>query len=353
MLPSIGAYAPYASDCPEKGGDLMPSLKLGASIETLLLAEPFRISGREIDRAEVMVVTLDDGRHLARGEASGVYYVGDDIPQMLACLEDARSEIEAHPPREALRAILPSGGARNAVDAALWDLEARRSGRPAWELAGLTAPSPLRTTFTLGADTPSEMALRARRHAQARAIKIKLTGDLPLDIARVKAIREACPEVWLGVDANQGFAIGDLEALVAAMVEAEVSLIEQPLARGKEADLDGFRSPIPIAADESALTPDDLPNLKGRFDVVNIKLDKCGGLTEGLAMAAAARQAGLGVMVGCMVGSSLAMAPAFLLGQICDLVDLDGPLFLKQDRKPGALYEDGMIHCDASLWGHP
>ncbi|MBO9726681.1 MAG: dipeptide epimerase [Novosphingobium sp.] len=331
----------------------MSSLKLGASIETLLLAEPFRISGREIDRAEVMVVTLDDGRHLARGEASGVYYVGDDIPQMLACLEDARSEIEAHPPRDVLRAILPSGGARNAVDAALWDLEARRSSRPAWELAGLAVPAPLKTTFTIGADTPSEMALRARRHAQARAIKIKLTGDLALDIARVKAIREARPEVWLGVDANQGFAIGDLEALVAAMVEAGVSLIEQPLARGKEADLDGFRSPIPIAADESALTPDDLPKLKGRFDVVNIKLDKCGGLTEGLAMAAAAREAGFGVMVGCMVGSSLAMAPAFLLGQVCDLVDLDGPLFLKQDRKPGALYENGMIHCDETLWGHP
>lgn len=329
----------------------MHPLKLGVSVETLRLAEPFRISGREIDSADVIVITLDDDRHQGRGEATGVYYMGDEIPQMLAALEQARAAIEAHPGREALRSILPAGGARNAVDAALWDLEAQRSGMPAWQLAGLARPAPLQTTFTIGADEPAEMAVRAKAYTHARAIKVKLTGELPLDIARIRAIREVRPDVWLGVDANQGFSIGDMDALVAAMVEARVSLIEQPLARGREADLDGYRSPIPIAADESALTLADVPGLKGRFDVINIKLDKCGGLTEGLLMAAAAREAGLGVMVGCMVCTSLGTAPGFLLGQLCDLVDLDGPLFLKQDRQPGAIYEDGTIRCDEAVWG--
>ncbi len=329
----------------------MQILKLGVAVETLRLAETFRISGREIDSADVIVVTLSDGQHIGRGEATGVYYVGDEIPQMLAALEQARPAIEAYPSREALRAILPAGGARNAVDAALWDLEARQSGRSAWELAGLPKPRPLKTTFTVGADEPAEMAKRAKAYGRAHAIKVKLTGDLPLDIARTKAIRDARPDVWLGVDANQGFSIRDMDALVAAMMEARVSLIEQPLARGREVDLDGYRSPIPIAADESALALADVAGLKGRFDVINIKLDKCGGLTEGLLMAAAAREAGLGVMVGCMVCTSLGTAPGFLLGQVCDLVDLDGPLFLKQDRKPGAIYEDGTIRCEEGVWG--
>jgi L-alanine-DL-glutamate epimerase-like enolase superfamily enzyme len=188
-------------------------------------------------------------------------------------------------------------------------------------------------------------------YAQARAIKVKLTGDLSLDIARVKAIRQVRPDVWLGVDANQGYSIADMDGLVAAMVEARVSLIEQPLPRGREADLEDYRSPIPLAADESALALADIAGLKGRFDVVNIKLDKCGGLTEGLLMAAAAREAGLGVMVGCMVCTSLGTAPGFLLGQVCDLVDLDGPLFLQQDREPHAIYENGSIWCSEAIWG--
>ncbi|HWW58086.1 MAG TPA: dipeptide epimerase, partial [Sphingopyxis sp.] len=243
------------------------------------------------------------------------------------------------------------GGARNAVDAALWELESKRSARPVWALAGLDAPRPLRTTFTVGADEPARMADAARAYGHARSIKIKLTGDLDLDVARVNAIRAARPDVWIGVDANQGFGVGDLDALVAAMVAADVSLIEQPLARGHEADLDGYRSPIPLAADESGLTLADVPGLKGRFDVFNIKLDKCGGLTEALMIAEAARDAGLGVMVGCMVCSSLGAAPGFVAGQLCDLVDLDGPLFLAQDRSPGLVYEGGTVWCDEAVWG--
>jgi len=329
----------------------MARLTLGTSVETLPLSAPFRISGYVFEAADCVLVTLDDGEHRGRGEASGVYYLGDDVPNMLAAIEAARDAIEAGVSREELRAVMPAGGGRNAVDAALWELESKQTGRPIWELAGLDAPRPLITTFTLGADDPETMAKGAIAFDHARSIKIKLTGDLDLDIERVKAIRAARPDVWLGVDGNQGFGIADLDALVAAMVASNVSLIEQPLKRGCEADLEGYVSPIPIAADESALTLADVPGLVGRFDVFNIKLDKCGGLTEGLLIAKAAHAAGLDVMVGNMVCTSLGMAPGFLLGQVCDINDLDGPIFLKQDRKPGILYRDGTAWCDEKVWG--
>jgi len=329
----------------------MGQLKLTVATETLRLAQPFRIAGHVFESSDVIVVTLDDGTCQGRGEGGGVFFLGDDVPHMLAAVEAARGAIEAGASREELRAIMPPGGARNAVDCALWELEAARTGQPVWQLAGQPAPRPLRTTFTLGADTPEVMAQGAARYADAKAIKIKLTGELELDIARVRAIRAARPDAWLGVDGNQGFAIADLPALVAGMVEARVSLIEQPLARGREADLDGFASPIPIAGDESLLSLVDLPGAVGRFQVVNIKLDKCGGLTEGLLMAAKARELGLDVMVGNMVGTSLAMAPGFVLGQLCDVVDLDGPTFLAQDRQPSVVYADGDIWAGPEIWG--
>jgi L-alanine-DL-glutamate epimerase-like enolase superfamily enzyme len=243
------------------------------------------------------------------------------------------------------------GGARNAVDCALWDLEAKQQGTDARRLANLDDTKPLITTFTLGADDPEIMAEGARRYADARAIKIKLTGELDLDVRRVAAIRDARPDVWLGVDANQGFGREDLDELVEELSALGVSLLEQPLRRGAEADLEGFHSPIPIAADESALGLNDVPGLVGRFDVINIKLDKCGGLTEALLIAEEARRRGLGVMVGNMVGTSLAMAPAFIVGQHCDVVDLDGPTFLRKDRSPSCEYRDGTIWCSDAVWG--
>ena len=246
---------------------------------------------------------------------------------------------------------MPAGGARNAVDCALWDLDAARTGMPAWHLAGVAAPRPLLTTFTLGADEPARMAQAALRDTQARAIKVKLTGDPELDLARVAAIRAARPDVWLGVDGNQGFTIDQLESLAARLRQLGVSLLEQPLARGREADLDGFRSPVPLAADESVLVLGDIAAAVDRFDVVNIKLDKCGGLTEGLLMAAEARRLGLGVMVGNMGGSSLAMAPGFIVGQGCDIVDLDGPIFLARDRDPAVEYRDGNVWAGPAVWG--
>ena len=329
----------------------MAKLELEVAVEKLPLAEPFRISGYVFEETDAIVVTLGDGDFRGRGEASGVYYLGDDAAHMVAAIESVRAAIEAGVDRAGLQSLLPPGGARNAVDCAMWDLDARRSGREAWELAGLPPPRPLTTTFTLGADDPAVMAAGAAKYAQARALKMKLTGDLERDIARVRAVRRARPHTWLGVDANQGYEIHALDALLAALIEADVSLLEQPLKRGREADLDGFTSPIPIAADESALSLADVPGLVGRFNVVNIKLDKCGGLTEGLAMAHEARRLGLGVMVGNMVGTSLAMAPAFVLGQLCDIVDLDGPIFLAHDRQPSLSYEEGMVWCSDKVWG--
>ena len=327
--------------------------KLAYRVERHSLAAPFRISGYVFEASDLVVVELTDGTHRGRGEGGGVYYLGDEAPQMVEQLEANRAAIEACQSREDLRRILPPGGARNAVDCAMWELEAARKGITAYQLAGFDALKPLVTTFTLGADEPEVMAQGARNYVGARAIKIKLTGSLELDVARVSAVREARPDVWIGVDANQGYGIKDLGALVQAMDSLKVSLIEQPLRRGAEADLDGFNSAIPLAADESALSLSDVAGLVGRFQVVNIKLDKCGGLTEALLIAQEARRLGLGVMVGNMVGTSLAMAPAFILGQLCEIVDLDGPTFLKEDRVPGVEYGDGKIWCPDEVWGTP
>jgi L-alanine-DL-glutamate epimerase-like enolase superfamily enzyme len=196
------------------------------------------------------------------------------------------------------------------------------------------------------------MAERAVAFAGARALKLKLTGD-PEDSDRVRAVRLVRPDVWLAIDANQGFTRDFLESIMPTFLEARVELIEQPLPVGREADLDGLQSPIPIAADESAQTLQDLPQLAKRFNIVNIKLDKCGGLTPGLAMARFARDLGMGVMVGNMMGTSIAMAPAFLIGQLCDVVDLDGPLLLRDDRKPSVEYRNGDIWCSDAVWGGP
>ncbi|AQR73786.1 dipeptide epimerase [Sphingomonas sp. LM7] len=331
---------------------MVQRLSVDVRVERLPFAKPFRISGHVFTESPVVVVTLSDGLHTGRGEASGVYYLGDDETAMTAALETVRAGLGDGMTRADLQQALPAGGARNAADCALWELDAKRAGIAVWKLAGLPEPKPLLTTFTLGADDPATMAQGAAGYADARALKLKLTGDLDLDIARVRAVRAARRDCWIGVDANQGFQVGELDALIAVLVECGVALLEQPLARGREADLDGFSSPIPIAADESALTLGDLDALVGRFDTVNIKLDKCGGLTEAVAIAQRARLLGLDVMVGNMVGSSLAMAPAFLLGQLCDVVDLDGPTFLAADRTPGIRYADGYIHCPEEVWGH-
>lgn len=319
--------------------------------EPLRLAAPFRISGHVFEAMPATVVTLRDGDFVGRGEGAGVYYNNDHPDTMVATLEALRERIEAGLDRETLRGLLPPGGARNALDAALWELESQRAGVPVWQLAGLEGVRPLLTTMTVGADEPGVMARNAAAYTQARALKLKLTGEAGLDAARVRAVRTRCPEPWIGVDANQGYRVADLADLLPVLLEARVSLLEQPGARGLEHELAGVERPLPFAADESIL---DLAELEARhhhFDVVNIKLDKCGGLTEGLMMARRARELGKQVMVGNMCGTSLAAAPAFVLGQFCDVVDLDGPIFLQADRSPSVRYEDGHIHCGDEVWG--
>ena len=327
------------------------TLSLTVRHEAMPLAEPFRISGYLFEAMPAIVVTLSDGTHEGRGEAAGVYYLGDDPAHMAAAIERVRPAIEAGIDREALRALLPAGGARNAIDCALWELESRQRATPVWRLAGVGEPRALVTTFTIPADDVADVPRKLAPLADARAIKLKLTGDLAADVARIRAVRALRPEVWLGVDANQGYGAATLDPLAAVLVEAKVSLLEQPVRRGAEDELAGWRSPIPLAADESIL---DLAELEARhapFDVINIKLDKCGGLTEALAMARRGKALGKSVMVGNMAGSTLATAPGFVLGQLCNVVDLDGPYFLADDPLAATIYRDGHIFVPDRVWG--
>jgi L-alanine-DL-glutamate epimerase-like enolase superfamily enzyme len=324
--------------------------RLTVSVETWPLKTPFHITGHTFVALNAVVVQLERAGAMGRGEGAGVYYRNDTAQSMVALIESQRANIEAGIDREGLRRIMPHGGARNAVDCAMWDLEARLAGKPVWQLAGLQPPKPLVTTFTAGANPPDKMAEVAMAYHGARAIKLKLTGTAE-DAERVRAVRRALPDVWIGVDANQGFTRASLEALLPVLISSKVQLIEQPLPVGREADLDGLQSPIPIAADESVQYSADIAPLAGRFNVINIKLDKCGGLTEALTMATIAREHGLDVMVGNMTGTALSTAPALLVGQLCKIVDLDGPVFLREDRVPGTVYANGTVWCDPAVWG--
>ncbi|MBA2921009.1 dipeptide epimerase [Sphingomonas sp. MAH-20] len=329
----------------------MNRFRLDVSIHALPFKAPLRIAGRVFEGIPAIRVTLRDGAFVGRGEAAGVFFTGDDVPHMIGEIDHFRPDIEGGITREGLRSLMPAGGARNAVDAALWELESLRTGDPVWRLAGLEAPRPLVTTFTLGADDPAQVERALSVLAEARAVKLKLDGDLLADAERIRLVRRMRPDIWFMVDANQGYESGDLDVLMNVLVDTAVALLEQPLPRGAEHELEGFRSPIPIAADESLLAIDELSGIVGRFQIANIKLDKCGGLTEALDMERHARQLGLGVMVGNMAGSSLAAAPAFLLGQRCDVVDLDGPSFLESDLTEKVNYAGGLIACPHGLWG--
>ena len=315
------------------------------------MREPFRISGYLFTSMPSVVATLAENGIMGRGEAAGVYYLDDDPDHMAREIERVRPAIEDGADLAELQTLLPAGGARNALDCALWELESLRTGQPVWRLAGAPEPRPLVTTFTLPADTPEIILERLATFPPVEALKLKLEGDLAADSERVRTVREARPAIWLGVDANQGYDGDQLDALAAMLADAGVALLEQPIRRGSEHLLDGWRSPVPIAADESILDGADLETHHHRFDVVNIKLDKCGGLTEALRMAAMARRMGLKVMVGNMAGSSLAMAPAFVLGQCCDIVDLDGAWFLTEDLDAAGLYADGRFAVPDRFWG--
>jgi L-alanine-DL-glutamate epimerase-like enolase superfamily enzyme len=314
-------------------------------------AKPLRISGYVFDAMPSIVAQIADGDFVGRGEAAGVYYLGDDQQRMVDTIEQARSDIETGMSREDLQRLLPPCGARNALDCALWELEARLSRVSVWKLAGVAEPRALVTVFTISADDPSAVAVKAATLGFAKSLKLKLDGDIAVDRERIAAARRARPDVWIGVDANQGFRAADLDALGRAARDFSVSLIEQPVARGDEAALKDWKPGVPVAADESILDLEELHNLAPYFDVINIKLDKCGGLTEALQMVQVARLLGKQVMVGNMGGSTLAMAPGFVLGQLCDIVDLDGPYALAEDPLATQIYSDGMVFVPEQIWG--
>lgn len=314
-------------------------------------AEPFRITGYVFEAMPSIVAEIADGDCVGRGEAAGVYYLGDDQQHMLNTVEQVRDRVENGLSRSELQKLLPPCGARNALDCALWELDSRLAVTPVWKLAGVPRPRSLVTTFTLPADDPSVLAEKVERLSFAKSIKLKLDGNVDVDRERIAVVRQARPDAWLAVDANQGFTADNLDALAGAAREFSISLIEQPLKRGDEASLEGWKPGVPVAADESILDLGELEERARYFDVINIKLDKCGGLTEALEMARAARLLGKQVMVGNMGGSTLAMAPGFVLAQLCDVVDLDGPYGLADDPLAEQIYRDGMIFVPDALWG--
>lgn len=327
-------------------------MRLEASAERFPLREPFRIANHVWDAAEVCTVTLSRGGVRGRGEGAPVVYHGETAAQLVGEIESIRPEVERGIDRSALDALMPPGPARCALDCALWDLESRETGRPVHALAGLPAPGPLETAVTITLDTPERMAAQAGRRADHPLLKVKLGGDR--DEAAIRAVRAAAPDVRLTVDANTGWTLDRLQEVEPVLVECGVELVEQPLPPEADAALAGFTPHIPIAADESCQTVDDLPRLVGRYQVAVIKLDKTGGLTGALALLHAAEAAGLEAMVSCMIGTSLGMAPARLVGSRCRVVDLDLPLYLARDRDPAIPYERGRMGATPpDLWGAP
>ncbi len=297
-----------------------------------------------------MVAEVAEGLHLGRGEAVPYARYGEEMAGVLTEIESARAAIEAGADRAALQELLPPGAARNALDCALWDLAAKQAGVRAWELAGRSRLDPVKTCYTLSLDTPEAMAEAARRETRRPMLKLKIGGADDLD--RVEAVRGAAPRTRLIVDANEALTFEDLKRLAPELARLDVQLLEQPLPAGEDAALEGWGSPVPLCADESLHTRAELADCVRRYACVNIKLDKAGGLTEALATAAEARALGLEVMVGCMVATSLAMAPAMVVAQGARFVDLDGPLLLARDREPGLAITGSLIESPpAALWG--
>ncbi len=318
--------------------------------ESWPIAGTFTISRGSKTAAEVVVVEIRDGAHVGRGECVPYPRYGETIDGAIASIEALRSEIERGMDRAALQAALTAGAARNAVDCALWDLEAKITGRPVWQLAGLASPQAATSAYTLSLGTVENMAAAARANADRPLLKLKLSG--PDDLDRVQAVHENAPRARLIVDANEAWTAEIYSALAPQLGSLGVELIEQPLPAGADAPLAGLARPVPVCADESCHDTASLAHIAGRYDAVNIKLDKTGGLTEALRLAAAAKAAGLGIMVGCMVATSLAMAPALLIAADARWVDLDGPLLLARDREHGLAYQGSRLQpASPALWG--
>lgn len=320
-------------------------------IEAWPLAGAFRISRGTRKVSDVLMVEVNDGNYVGRGECFPYARYGEDIDSVQKQLNSVRSEIEHGLDRQALLNILAPGAARNAVDCALWDLEAKRAGVRVWDLADLPAPEPVTTVYTLGVDEPAIMGERARENSDRPRLKLKMTGD-GADLERVRNIHKNAPNARLVVDANEGWTIEQYLEYAPQFKELGVEMIEQPLPSTDDEQLSGVDRPIPVCADESCHDRTTLKSLVGKYDMINIKLDKTGGLTEALNLRDAALKQGLSIMVGCMIGTSLAMAPGILVAQEAAIVDLDGPLLLAEDRAPGLSFTGSIIHPpETRLWG--
>ena len=329
---------------------MSPPLTLAVAVERWPIAGSFAISRGSKTEALTVVAELSDGIARGRGECVPYARYGESVDSVMAQIEAMRPKLEASIDRKGLQAVMPPGAARNALDCAFWDLEAKRARRPVHELAELPAPRALSTAYTISLAGPDAMARAAKDAAGRSLLKVKLGAEG--DSARIAAIRAAAPQATLIVDANEGWNEANVAANVAACADAGVVLIEQPLPEGQDQVLEHMQRPIPICADESVHDRSSLSALAGRYDAVNVKLDKAGGLTEALAMVAEARRQGFTIMVGCMVATSLAMAPAILIAQQARFVDLDGPLLLSRDRPNGLRYIDSTVFPPSpSLWG--
>jgi L-alanine-DL-glutamate epimerase-like enolase superfamily enzyme len=321
-------------------------MQIDVTRDVFKLAQVFTIARGSRTEAQVLTVKLNDGQHVGWGECVPYARYGESLQSVtdeIMGLPDAFSRFDLYD-------LLPAGAARNAVDCALWDLEAKRAGKSVWELAGLEAPGPEITAYTLSLDTPEAMKAQAALHAFRPLLKIKL--GTPDDMPRLEAVRAGAPKSTIIVDANEGWSAEVYADLAPHLVRLGVELVEQPLPAGEDHALLGMQRPVPVCADESCHDRSSLADLKGKYDVVNIKLDKTGGLTEALALRDAAIAQGYEVMVGCMVGSSLAMAPATLVAQGASVVDLDGPLLLAEDRDEPLIFDNAGVHPpSATLWG--
>jgi len=324
---------------------------LSVDCERFPIAGTFTISRGSRTEAQVVTCTIADGGHVGRGECVPYRRYGESVESVVAAIESARTAIERGVDRAGLQKILAPGAARNALDCALWDLEAKASGIPVHARLGNAMPRALETAFTLSLDTPEAMAAQARANAERPLLKVKIGGGSD-DIARIRAVVASAPASRIILDANEGWSAADIEQNLAVAAKLGVALVEQPLPAADDEALRGIDRPVPVCADESVHTVDGLDRLVGLYDAVNIKLDKTGGLTGAMELHRRARELGFSIMVGCMVGTSLAMAPAVLLAQDAEFVDLDGPLLLARDRTPALLYEGSMVSPPSpDLWG--
>ncbi len=326
--------------------------KLSVASQSWPLRQTFRIARGAKNEAVVVVATIEEGGHAGHGECVPYARYGETVASVISQIEKLRRRVEGGISRQDLQTLLPAGAARNALDCAMIDLEAKKTGRPAYELLGLPPPAPVHTTFTLSVDEPEAMGNAAAEAAAKgyRLLKLKVAGGQ--DISRVQAVRRAAPEARLIVDANEGWTPEEYDVLAPGLAELGVALIEQPLKAEEDGYLAWTEAPVPVCADESCHTRGDLERIRRRYSHINVKLDKAGGLTEAVALAREAAAIGLKLMVGCMVSTSLAMAPATLLAGLAEFVDLDGPLLLARDRDPGLQYDaDTLYPATRQLWG--